>query len=321
MKNHWLFFVIVLFFFSCQTEIEVKIPNYYNKLVVEGYIENGEYPVVSLYRSAPYFSTMSLDYLIDSIIIRDARVFVKPENGEEQELFINPYYFPRLDYPLLYAYSTRNLVGELNTKYSLRVEWNNKIYTSETNILDTFELDSVGFVPNFGHEKIDSTANIRITMTDNGLMNYYQFTVKIHCAQFQDRLWIPTIPAAFDNSPFKGKTFNYEIMRGSPSSIFIPEMTEKERRNYFRMNYRVGDTVFFKYAKIDYDSYRFWNTAGGELGFGQNPFMSPEPIISNIKCNTGEKCLGVWCGGAKKEVVMILDSASTRLKILSSAHH
>jgi hypothetical protein len=125
-------------------------------------------------------------------------------------------------------------------------------------------------------------------------------------------LWITTIPAAFDDSPFRGQSFNYEIIRDAPSLVFMPEMTERERRLYLRGNYRVGDTVYMKYALLDRDSYRFWHSINGELTFGQNPFMSPTPVISNIKSNTGEKCLGVWCGAAKQEVVLILDSATTK---------
>jgi hypothetical protein len=316
MKTHTQFFFLLLLFFSCQTEIDVKLPTYYNKLVIEGYIENGEYPVVSLYRSIPYFSTMSMEYLRDSVVIRDAKVFVTPRGGAEHELTVNHLYNPRWDYPLLYAYSTESLTGELNTTYDLRVEWNGKVFTSKTTILNTFDLDSLAFVPHLGHTQIDTTANLRIWMTDNGQGgNYYQFWVKIHCKDkgFPDRLWITTIPAAFDDSPFKGKSFNYEIIRGAPSSIFLPSnMSEREMRRYLRGSYRVGDTVFYKYGLLDHDAYRFWHTVSGELTFGQNPFMSPESVISNIKCNSGEKCLGVWSGLAKQEVMLILDTAATK---------
>jgi len=313
MKHTPLLLFTLILFFSCQTEIEVKVPKYYNKLVVEGYIENGEYPVVSLYKSVPYFSTMSLEYLMNNVLVNDARVFVKPSNGVEQELYINNLMQPHSEYPLFYAYSTKAFVGEFNTSYTLRIEWDNKIYTSETKILHPFDLDSVYFVPRFGQTVIDSIANLRIKMTDNGQgNNYYQFKVKIHCKEFNDRLWITTIPAAFDDSPFRGQTFNYEIIRGSPETIFLKEMTEQERRRYFRGNYRVGDTVYMKYALLDEGGYRFWQSANGELTFGQNPFMSPTPIISNIQCNTGEKCLGVWCGAAKKEMMLVLDTATTK---------
>jgi hypothetical protein len=309
MNKTYLFSLAIVLCFSCQTEIEVTVPTYYNKLVVEGYIENGEYPMVSLYRSAPYFSTMTLEYLMDSIVIQDAKVFVTTSKGDKHELFLS--LAPQA--PLFLAYTTRAFKGELNTSYSLQIEWNDKVYTSETAILNTFDLDSVGFVPNFGHTEIDSIANIRIWMTENGQSgNYYQFKVKIHCEQFQDRLWITTIPAAFDNSPFFGQSFNYEIIRGAPSTVFMPEMTERELRRYLRGNYRIGDTVYMKYARLDYSSFTFWNSASGELTFGQNPFMSPTPITSNIKFSTGEQCLGVWCGSAAKEVVLIFDSTTSK---------
>ena len=153
----------------------------------------------------------------------------------------------------------------------------------------------------------------RKRQTDDGQPdNYYQFKVKIHNEDFQDRLWITTIPAAFDNSPFKGTSFNYEIMRGAPSTIFMPEMTEREMRRYMRMNYRTGDTVYLKYARLDYGGFRFWLSANGELTFGQNPFMSPTPIVSNIQSSTGERCLGVWCGAAAQEWVGVLDTATAK---------
>ena len=311
MKYFFSVLFVFVLFSSCQTEIDVKVPKYYDKLVVEGYIENGEYPVVSLYKSAPYFSTMSLEYLMNNVLVSDARVFVKSSNGQEHELTMNM--FPDERMPLLFAYTSNRLKGELNTSYTLRIEWNGKTYTSETKILDTFDLDSVYFVPRFGHTEIDTTANLRIKMTDNGQGgNYYQFKVKIHCDEFHDRLWITTIPAAFDDSPFKGQTFNYEIIRGAPETVFIKKMTDQERRRYMRGSYRVGDTVYMKYARLDEGCYRFWQSASSELTFGQNPFMSPTPIISNIQCNTGEKCLGVWSGSAKKEVRLILDTATTK---------
>jgi len=310
---HYIVLLTFLLIFSCQTEIDVVPPDYYNKIVVEGYIENDEFPVVSLYRSVPYFSTMSLEYLFNNVIIRDARVFVTPMGGKTYELTMNPIFAPDFSAPLLYRYSTKEFVGALNTSYSLKIEWDGKVYTSETSILNTFAIDSIAFVPRLNQTVIDTAANLRIWMTDNGMAgNNYQFKVKVHCKQFTDRLWITTIPAAFDNSPFLGKSFNYEIIRGAPAIIFEREMSEQERRQFMRGSYRIGDTVYMKYSLLDLNSYRFWHSISGELTFGQNPFMSPTPVISNIKCNTGEKCLGVWCGAAKKEVMMILDSTATK---------
>ena len=257
-SNHLILFSFLLSAFcfllwSCQTEIDVKEPDYYNKIVVEGYIENGEYPMVSIYRSVPYFSAMSLDYLLNSVIITNAKVFVTSSKGETQELFLTP----TSQAPLYFAYMGHGFKGEFNTSYTLSIELDEKTYTSETSILNSFDLDSVYFAPTFGNTVIDSVANLRIKMKDNGQGdNYYQFKVKIHCKEFYDRLWVTTIPAAFDNSPFRGQEFNYEIVRGVPS-ILIKEMSDQERRRYFRGNYRVGDTVYMKYARLDASAYRF----------------------------------------------------------------
>ena len=293
-----LFFPLLLL--SCQTEIEVKIPQYYNKLVVEGYIENDEYPMVILTRSTPYFATMDLATLMDSVLISNAKVTVTADNGESETLQLEL----TEESPILIAYQGKTLKGKLNMGYTLKIEWNDKVYTSYTKILNTIDIDSVWFQKMSQNPK-DSSANLRIQMTDKGVhAQYYQFKVKVKNPKFQDKVWINTIPAAFDNIVFMGQTFNYEILRGSPSTLFMPEMSEEARRNYMRMDYRLGDTVYMKYGQLDYDAYLFWYSAGSEIIFGQNPFMNPTPISSNIKCKTdpNEKALGVWSGLAAKIV-------------------
>jgi len=128
-------------------------------------------------------------------------------------------------------------------------------------------------------------------------MNFYQFFVKVHCKTIHDRVWVSTLPVAFDDATFNGLTFNYEVLRANPSAFFMPLMTEEEQKEYFRVSYRPGDTVYVKYGLIDYDSYQFWNTGGNNASLGQNPFTNPTPTISNIH---GEDVTGVWCGYASK---------------------
>ncbi|MEG1556551.1 MAG: hypothetical protein RR356_07505, partial [Bacteroidales bacterium] len=117
-----------------------------------------------------------------------------------------------------------------------------------------------------------------------------------------DRLWVTTLPVTFDDATFSGKPLTFEILRANPSAILMPEMNEEERKNYFRMTCRPGDTVYVKYALIDYESYKFWTTGGNELAMGQNPFLSPSPVHSNLR---GKDVLGVWCGYAAKVATLI----------------
>jgi hypothetical protein len=143
-----------------------------------------------------------------------------------------------------FAYVGDSIMGELGTSYSLEIKWNGNTYTSQTSILQPFEIDSIWFSPQ--NEGVDSAATIRILITDNGsLKNYYQFFVKVRGKKLQDRFWVTSLPVALDDVSFNGQTFNFEIFRANPSNLLMSSMTEEERREYYRMTFRPGDTVFF----------------------------------------------------------------------------
>ncbi|MBO4231889.1 MAG: DUF4249 domain-containing protein, partial [Bacteroidales bacterium] len=272
---------------ACQKEINVKLPDYDKKLVVEGFVVNGQHPTVILTRSIAYLSDINIDTLKNNIMVNDAVITVTSSKGETEVL----QYRLSADSPIGFAYVAENMVGELGVDYDLNIEWRGKTYTSKTSVLYPFQLDST-WLAFHG----DSSATIRIKLSDDpAKTDYYHFCVKVYCEKFIDKQWVTSIPVAFDDGTFNGQTFNYEIMRGNPSALFMPQMSEEEEKEYYRMTFRPGDTVVLRSSAIDYNSYRFWSSAGSDIIFGQNPFLSPAPIISNIK---GNDVLGVWCGFA-----------------------
>ncbi len=282
---------------ACQTEIDVQIPGYEPKLVVEGYIENGKPAAVMLTRSVPFFEAFNYDLIMDSILIKDAVVILSSSDGETERLSFTPY----SDAPYRYAYKG-NIIGKENTRYDLRIQWRGKTYTATTQILHTFDIDTIGF--DRSNEILEKNfTTIRLQMTDNAAeQNYYQFLVKLYSKNIRDRMWVTTLPVAFDDATFNGQTINFEILRANPSSFLMPTMSEEGQREYFRMHFRPGDTVYVKYAQIDYASYQFWNTGGNNSALGQNPFTNPAPTITNIH---GDNVTGVWCGYAAKTVRLI----------------
>lgn len=292
-----LFLFLCLLLFSCQKEIEVKLPDYEKKLVVEGYVENGQHPIVMISRSVDYMSNINLATLLNDVLISDAVVTVTSNLGEKEQL-----HFAFTDRaPLGFAYVGDTLVGTPGTSYKLEILWQDKKYTATTSILQPFDLDSVWFA--YHNQGQDSAATIRMLLSDDpAVTNYYQFLVKVHGKNFQDRCWVTSIPVALDDATFNGQTFNFEIMRGNPSPIFAPDMEANPESDYYRMTFRPGDTVEFRYAAIDYQSYRFWSSANSDIVFGQNPFLSPTPICSNI---AGENVMGVWCGYASKTMSLV----------------
>lgn len=295
--------ILVLLFTSngCQTEIDVTPPDYYNKIAVEGYIEIGKEPVVSIHRSVPYFSDIDFNTLMNEVFIQDAVVTVTSEDGESEVLTLQM----TEDSPLFIAYKGSQLKGKPNTTYHLKIELDGKVYTSETRILEPFDLDSLFFVQ-IDELYNDSTANLRFAITDNPAQtNYYQFRVKVHNKLFRDRTWVNTLPAVFDDIVISGTSFEYELIRATPSMLFMNFDNEEALNAYMSFTYHVGDTVLVNYSQIDYDAYRFWTTANSDIMMGQNPFTNPIPIESNIQCNNGEEVLGVWCGYAGRTDTLI----------------
>ncbi len=298
----WIFSgcaLLLLGFSACQSEVEVDLPDYQSKLVVEGYIENGKPAMVMLSRSVPFFQHIDMNYIVNNVLVMDAVVTLTSSDGESEQLS----FLPSADSPYMFAYMG-NIRGKENTRYDLKIEWKGQTYTSSTSILHTFDLDSIGFDQNMELLR-DTMKTIRLLLTDDPMeTNYYQFFVKVHGKRLHDRLWVSTLPVACDDATFSGLSFNFEILRANPSAFLMPEMTDEEKKEYFRMTYRPGDTVFVKYGLIDFDSYQFWNTGGNNAALGQNPFTNPTPTISNIK---GENVTGIWCGYACKTETLIYE--------------
>ena len=293
------YILLMMLFTACQSEIEVDLPDYEPKLVVEGYIENGQPARVMLTRSVPFFQHIDMNYILNNVLIMNAVVTLTTSDGESEQLF----FLPTSESPYMFAY-TGNIRGKENTRYDLTIEWGGQTYTASTSIKHTFDLDSIGFCQMLDM-LADTMRTIRLQMTDDPAeMNFYQFFVKVHGINLHDNYWVSTMPVAFDDATFNGLTFNFEILRANPSTFLMPQMSDEQMREFTRMTYRPGDTVYVKYGLIDYDSYQFWNTGGNNAALGQNPFTNPTPTISNIK---GENVTGVWCGYACKTAVLIYE--------------
>lgn len=286
---------IVLTLAGCETEIDVDLPEYSPKIVIEGMIENGQPARVVLSRSIPYLATIDINYIWEQVIITgdSAQVFLTTDAGETEQLQYQYCY----ESPLYMAFVSQNIKGEENMGYTLTVRFRGETYTAHTTIPNTFDLDSIGF--DHSSELLnDSMASIRLLLTDDGSKeNYYAFSCKVQCPTLHDRLWVSTIPNAFDDQTFNGLTFNYEITRAGVSTFMMQDMSVEELRDFTRLTFRPGDTVFVRHSLMDYDSYRFMITGGTEAIFGTNPFTNPAPVVSNIQ---GKNVLGAWCGYASK---------------------
>ena len=290
-----LFLAFSTLFFSCETEIDVSLPSYQNEMVVEGWIELGESPKVSLYKSLPYLSDINLNTLYNQIIIQNAVVTVTSEDGESEILQL----VQSNDAPLYWYYTGTTLKGKLNTQYTLSIDWNNHLYSSTTLIPDTFTMDSL-WLQKFEGFDVDTLGILRLKWQDDpSQKNYYMFRVKVANKLYSDRTWLTSFPIAIDDIAFTGRPYTLDILRIGTSSLYMPSnISDDDEWSYNRPYYELGDTIYLKSSVIDFPSYKFWTSAQGSLYFGDNPFANPPKIYSNITSSTGAKCLGAWIGGA-----------------------
>ena len=290
---------------SCETEIDVSLPAYGSEMVVEGWIEPGEPAKVSLSKSVPYLSTINLNTLYDEVIVKDAIVTVIAENGDFDTLQL----VQNDEAPLFWYYISPTLKGELNTTYTLQIDWNGKKYSSTTSIPDLINIDSV-WLDNFQSFPSDTLKSLRVKFQDRlETKDYYLFKVKIANQTFADRVYLTTFPIAIDDVAFPGDTYIADVLRFGTSEFYKPpQISEQDQFTYYRPFYKPGDTIYMKAAKIDYNSFRFLSTAGSMMYFGVNPFTNPPQIYSNITSETGDKCLGVWMGSASIHYKMIFEN-------------
>ncbi len=286
---------VCLLTLGCQREIDMELPEYQPKLVIEGTIENGSPAMVLLTRSIPYFAEINMETLRDSVLITGskARVFVTSETGQTEELRfqLSP------DAPYYVAFMGKNVIGKEETHYTLRVEYDGKTYTAETYIPKTFDLDSIGFDQS-AEILNEKQATIRMQITDPAdEENYYAFFCKVKCPTLQDRLWISGLPVAFDDRTFNGLTFNYELTRLGYSTLLYGMMDNSQQEAFGRRTFRPGDTVYVKRTQIDYHTYRYLLSAGSEAAMGSNPFTNPMPAVTNFD---SDEVLGHWSGFAAK---------------------
>lgn len=285
VKISILFLFIGMLFSQCQKEIEVNLPDYERKIVIEGSIENGQPAMVIVSRSVPYFSSIDLETLMKDVFITDAEVIVTSSTGETEQLVfsLNP------ESPIYMAFTGRTLLGEPGKSYTLTVRYDGKEYKSTSTMEEPVRLDSAWL--SFRDEN-DTMPTSRIQLTDRAASHdYYMFRIKVHGKKLHDRLWVTSMPVAFDDATFNGQTVNYEILRANPSSLFMAEMSDEEQAEYYRITYRHGDTVYLKTSMIDYNAFQYWSAMTYELAVGQNPFMSPAPVPCNL---SGENVIGNW---------------------------
>ncbi len=276
----WLTCVLVIS--GCDTEIDLGKTE--QKLVIEGFIEQGQYPRVYLTLSSGYYDAVDSLSLLD-LIVPTARVAISDgENEEVLTLFRNTERFPP------YYYKATDLVGEVGKTYTLEVISKGETYSATTTIPEPVSLDSIWFEIK---EDSDSLGNIWLSLKDDSMKkDYYRvFTQTIN----EEKRFVPVYQSTFSDKTFNGEAFSFPLLRGAQSFTSVSD-------DAF---YKKGTTVKVKFCAIDKAHFDFWRSLEQELYTTGNPFGSVgNEVVSNI---SGTKpVLGVWGGYAVKNYQIVI---------------
>ncbi len=320
MKTRYfiLFLLCLVAFAACEKDIEVDLPPYESKIVVEGYIENDTYPTVFLSLNQSFSEGFNLQDIFDldtatliELLKNDPTIFNRPLKPEEiaifdnfksfivmdalvvaddnttkdtMGLYINPQIFLG-DFMTPLIYKGTKFKGQIGGVYNLKIEHQGKEYTSQTSITKPFMPDSVWF-----EEEDDgtNTGDINSIISDDpSQRNYYAyFTRRIGPAPEnapKDKYFVKGRMGVWDDQIFQGKEkFEIPVLRGSGGNYDEKSTDEVSTR------YKVNDSVVIKVCTMDNNSYWFWKTASS----GTSSMSSPASTQTNIRGGA----LGVWCG-------------------------
>jgi hypothetical protein len=289
-QNRAIVFLIVVLFIqitACEKEITVDLPLPKSKLVVEGHIEQGEYPYVYLSKNAPYFEATDLN-TIQQYVVKNALITVSDGSVTDTLKELMPGFG--------YCYKATKLKGQIGKNYTLTIRAEGKLLTAVTSIIRPVKLDSVWFKIT----KSDSLGFIWAHLSEpKGMGNYYRLmTKRINNDVNND--FTTALNSVFDDRTTDGKSFDFVLSRG-----YRPNSEAVDYKNPERFYFKTGDLVVLKFCTIDENSYAFYKGYETEVANNGNPFANPVNIKTNI--SPSEDVLGAWTGyGVSLDTVLLI---------------
>jgi hypothetical protein len=262
---------------SCSREDYVKSVDGESKIVVEGWIEQGDVPQVILSRSIPINAVIDSTTILD-YFIRSAKVTVTDGVNEEvlslksDEGRVPPY-----------VYYGSKMIGEVGKSYSLKIEYLNKIIEAKTSIPTGVSIKSAEY------RKVnvsDTTGFVYLEFNDPDLeKNYYQIETRVDKVE---PIFVPALYGNLNDDNFISSSVSLQVTRG----IYVFSKTK------YKPYFTDDDLIYVKLRTMSKSGFDFWNSWQNEIVNGRSPiFPANTSLKSNIKGG-----LGIWEGYGQSTV-------------------
>lgn len=253
-NNHKLYQLIILsaiIFSSCEEVIEVDLESSDPALVAEGVIEPDEPAWIQLSYTSDYFSAEETRFE------DEASVYISDENGNVDTLF----------YDGLGMYRGTNIIGELNTTYSISIYEQNQVYKASSRLLSASDIVNVWFEESSMQRPGEDEKNYEIHVeisNDTQQDNFYLFKFYIN-GELEDE--------------------SYSLA----NSKYYPD-EETLDYNPFRIDFDIDDEVEVIVYRIDEDTYNYFNQLNDLTESGPGGSSTPY----NPQSNFGDNVLGYF---------------------------
>ncbi|KQB40596.1 DUF4249 domain-containing protein [Flavobacterium aquidurense] len=269
MKKYILF-LFVLIAVSCSKD-DFSEQSIESKIVVEGWIEEGDYAQVLLSSSIPVTDVIDSTNVLNHVI-RSAKITVSDGlNSEVLRVRNDKNRVP----PFVY-YGTK-LIGEAGKEYSIKIEYLNRVVQAVTTIPKSVNINNAEYIKK---NPSDTTGYIFVKFDDPvNEKNYYQIATKI---DGEEPIFVPAFYGNLDDKNFTESAMSIQINRGVllfPKTKFTPYFAD-------------GDLIYVKLRTQNKDALDFWNSWQNEIVNSRNPIY---PANTSLKSNINGG-IGIWAG-------------------------
>jgi len=269
----------VLMFSACDEDLYVDTEP---ELILEGWIEDGGYPFVTLTRNIPVIQEVqSFDNMYD-YVIRWAKISVS--DGDTTVILsgkYDPNYFPP------YYYTSIYLKGQAGKTYRIEASYNSHNLQAKTTIPAKADIDSFSVEKTSSEQKYLIKAHFK---NPSKPVQYYKCFTRTTDQNYP--IYLSSLIGCFDGHLLPEQAV-VDVHRGMMTAFL----------NYDAY-FSADDTVDVKFCTMDSLSYVFWDDYMKSIAVSRNVFF---PYNQNIRSNI-EGGFGYWCGyGATYQRIVISD--------------
>lgn len=268
----------VLFASSCQGDRLIEAEPV---MVVEGWIAEGEFPVVFVTTSIPVsYERKSLDEIREHVL-NWARVTIS--DGHNTEIMtgrINS----RFDIKCYFTAS--NIRGRVGRTYHITVDYGDYHAEATTKINPAPRLDSLTVEKSEGCDTLYTV--FAHVPQQTGTTGYYKFLTAVLDSTLEC------------SSSYMGVFTDQNI--GSGSKLPVYRSFQKALGKKFQPNFRSGEHVLVQFASIDMPAYNFWSAFDKNIVLSKTPFF---PVNENLPSNI-QGGIGIWYGYAVTQHYIVI---------------